>query len=36
MQHWQWFDRAAIAAHDELIYPEDLAEILLGLDGAPS
>jgi 8-oxo-dGTP diphosphatase len=34
MQHWQWFDRAAIAAHHELIYPEDLAEILSGLNGA--
>jgi 8-oxo-dGTP diphosphatase len=36
MQHWQWFDRAAIAAHHELIYPEDLAEILSGLNGAAS
>ncbi|WEJ99430.1 MAG: NUDIX domain-containing protein [Candidatus Sphingomonas phytovorans] len=34
MQHWQWFDRDAIAAHHELIYPEDLAEILSGLNGA--
>jgi 8-oxo-dGTP diphosphatase len=36
MQHWQWFDPEAIAAHHELIYPEDLAEILLGLNGATS
>lgn len=36
MQHWQWFDPAAIAAHHELIYPEDLAEILQGLNGAAS
>jgi len=34
MQHWQWFDREAIAAHHELIYPEDLSQILLNLDGA--
>lgn len=34
MQRWAWFDRAAIAAHHEAIYPEDLAEILSGLNGA--
>ena len=32
MQHWQWFDREAITAHHELIYPEDLAEILGSLN----
>ena len=36
MQHWQWFDRDSIAAHHELIYPEDLAQILSGLNGAVS
>jgi len=36
MQHWQWFDRETIAAHHELIYPEDLAEILAELNGAAS
>ena len=34
MQHWAWFDRGAIAAHHEPIYPEDLAEILSDLIGA--
>jgi len=36
VEHWQWVDRDAIAAPHELIYPEDLAEILSGLNGAES
>ena len=28
MTRWQWFSQAALAAHDEPYFPEDLAEIL--------
>lgn len=32
MQSWRWFTRADLAAHDELVYPEDLAELLDATD----
>lgn len=28
MQHWRWFTPADLAAHPEMVYPEDLGEIL--------
>lgn len=28
MQEWRWFDRDAIRAHDEPIFPEDLSDML--------
>lgn len=28
MTSWRWFDRAAIAAHHEAIYPDDLLQML--------
>ena len=28
MQEWRWFTPAEIAAHDEAIFPEDLAAML--------
>lgn len=28
MQAWRWFDRDAIKAHDEPIFPEDLLDLL--------
>ena len=31
---WRWFSRAELAAHDELFYPADLAQMLL--DTAPA
>lgn len=32
MQSWRWFTRADLAAHDELVYPQDLAELLDATD----
>jgi 8-oxo-dGTP diphosphatase len=33
MQQWRWFDRDEIANHHEVIYPEDLMQILLDVAG---
>ncbi|TVV70678.1 NUDIX hydrolase [Sphingomonas solaris] len=30
MQSWRWFTPAELAAHDELVFPVDLAEMLAG------
>ena len=35
MRDWRWFNPAEIAAHDEPIFPLDLADILAGLTGDP-
>ncbi len=29
MQSWRWFEADALAAHDEPVYPEDLAQLLV-------
>ncbi|WP_353203880.1 NUDIX domain-containing protein [Sphingomonas sp.] len=34
MTRWQWFSQAALAAHDEPYFPEDLAEILDQMEAA--
>lgn len=34
MTRWRWFDRVALAAHDEPYYPSDLPAILDSLDVA--
>jgi 8-oxo-dGTP pyrophosphatase MutT (NUDIX family) len=31
MQQWRWFDPATLAAHPEMVYPEDLGDILAEL-----
>jgi 8-oxo-dGTP pyrophosphatase MutT (NUDIX family) len=32
MQSWRWFSREDLAAHDEPVYPEDLATLLAETD----